>query len=71
MIRAVGVDQRAPSIARPAGAYAVIEVDIRYLRPGRLGDDLLVVSRSTGPRRFLCSFINKSCEGKNNSPMRA
>ena len=43
MIRAVGVDQAAEPA--PAGsAYAVAEVDIRYLRPGRLGDDLLVVS---------------------------
>jgi len=43
MIRAVGVDQVA-ELKRSGSAYAVVEVDIKYRRPGRLGDDLLVVS---------------------------
>ena len=43
MIRAVGVDQFAELQASGA-AYAVVSVDIRYRRPARLGDDLLVVS---------------------------
>ena len=43
MIRAVGVDQAA-ELKDSGSAYAVVEVDIRYRRPGRLGDDLLVVS---------------------------
>ena len=43
MIRAVGVDQAA-ELKRTGSAYAVVEVDIRYKKPGRLGDDLLVVS---------------------------
>src|SRR5438477_3752601 len=43
MIRAVGVDQAA-ELQRSGSAYAVIEVDIRYRKPARLGDDLLVVS---------------------------
>jgi acyl-CoA thioester hydrolase len=44
MIRAVGVDQAA-ELRRSGSAYAVVEVDIRYRRPGRLGDDLQVVSQ--------------------------
>jgi acyl-CoA thioester hydrolase len=44
MIRAVGVDQAA-ELRRSGSAYAVIEVDIKYRRPGGLGDDLLIVSR--------------------------
>ena len=44
MIRAVGVDQAA-ELRSSGSAYAVVEVDIKYRRPGRLGDDLLVVSR--------------------------
>ena len=44
MIRAVGVDQ-AVELQRSGSAYAVVEVDIKYRRPGRLGEDLLVVSR--------------------------
>ena len=43
MLRAVGVDQRAAKDAGE-GVYAVAEVNIRYRRPARLGDDLLVVS---------------------------
>src|SRR5206468_5100422 len=43
MIRAVGVDQFA-ELQRSGSAYAVVEVDIRYKKPGRLGDDLQVVS---------------------------
>ena len=44
MIRAVGVDQAA-ELGASGSAYAVVEVDIRYRRPGRLGDDLRVVSQ--------------------------
>ena len=43
MIRAVGVDQAAELLAS-GSAYAVVEVDIKYRRPARLGDDLQVVS---------------------------
>ena len=42
-IRALGIDQ-AEELARSGSAYAVVEVDIRYQKPARLGDDLLVVS---------------------------
>jgi acyl-CoA thioester hydrolase len=43
MIRAAGVDQFA-ELERTGSAYAVVEVDIRYLKPGRLGDELQVVT---------------------------
>jgi acyl-CoA thioester hydrolase len=43
MIRAVGVDQ-AEELRRSGSAYAVVEVDIRYRKPARLGDDLVVIS---------------------------
>ena len=43
MLRAVGIDQRA-ALDAGDGVYAVAEVAIRYLRPARLGDDLVVVS---------------------------
>jgi acyl-CoA thioester hydrolase len=43
MLRAVGVDQRGAQEAGE-GIYAVAEVNIRYLKPAQLGDDLLVVS---------------------------
>ena len=43
MLRAAGIDQRA-AIEAGEGVYAVAEVTIRYLRPARLGDDLVIVS---------------------------
>jgi acyl-CoA thioester hydrolase len=43
MIRAAGVDQFAEHRAS-GSAYAVVAVAIRYKSPGRLGDDLRVIS---------------------------
>jgi acyl-CoA thioester hydrolase len=43
MIRAVGVDQAA-ELRSSGSAYAVVEVDIRYRKPARLGEDILIVS---------------------------
>ena len=43
MLRAVGVDQRGV-LNSGGGAYYVAHCDIRYVRPARLGDDLVVVS---------------------------
>ena len=43
MLRAAGVDQRA-AMETGNGVYAVAEANIRYLRPAKLGDDLLVIS---------------------------
>ena len=43
MIRAAGVDQVSAHHSGE-GAYAVAEVQIKYHRPARLGDDLVVVS---------------------------
>jgi acyl-CoA thioester hydrolase len=43
MVRAVGVDQAA-ELRSSGSAYAVVEVDIKYRKPARLGDDILVVS---------------------------
>jgi acyl-CoA thioester hydrolase len=43
MLRAVGVDQ-AEVLRTGDGAYYVAHADIRYAKPARLGDDLLVLS---------------------------
>ncbi len=43
MIHAAGVDQTSAH-HEGGGAYAVAEVNIRYLMPARLGDDLVVIS---------------------------
>lgn len=44
MIRAVGVDQ-SEVLRSGGGAYYVADCHIRYLKPARLGDDLLVISK--------------------------
>jgi len=44
MLRAVGIDQRGV-LESGGGVYAVAEVAIKYRRPARLDDILLVVSR--------------------------
>jgi acyl-CoA thioester hydrolase len=43
MIRAAGVDQ-VGELRASGSAYVVVEVNIRYRKPGRLGDDLRVIS---------------------------
>ena len=43
MLRAVGVDQ-CEVLHRGGGAYYVAECSIRYLKPARLGEELLVLS---------------------------
>jgi acyl-CoA thioester hydrolase len=43
MIRAAGVDQASAHHAGD-GAYAVADVAIRYIKPARLSDDLIVLS---------------------------
>jgi acyl-CoA thioester hydrolase len=43
MLRAIDIDQAAELRATGA-AYAVVEANLRYRRPARLGDDLLIVS---------------------------
>jgi acyl-CoA thioester hydrolase len=43
MIRAAGIDQREV-LEAGNGAYYVAEASIRYVRPARLADDLVVVS---------------------------
>lgn len=43
MIRALGVDQAA-ELRGSGSAYAVVEVNIKYRKPARLGDDLRVAS---------------------------
>jgi acyl-CoA thioester hydrolase len=51
MIRAAGVDQ-VTAHHEGLGVYAVAEVNIRYLRPAKLGDDLVVVSTVSRSRVF-------------------
>jgi acyl-CoA thioester hydrolase len=44
LLRALGINHRL-AIESGLGAYAVVEVQIKYRKPARLDDDLVVVSR--------------------------
>lgn len=52
MLRIAGIDQRA-ALESGEGVYVVADIALRYRRPARLGDDLLVRSevRTVGPAR--------------------
>jgi len=53
MLRVAGIDQRAAFMAGE-GAYAVARLDIRYQRPARLDDDLLILSRVIEAKAASC-----------------
>jgi acyl-CoA thioester hydrolase len=55
MLRIAGIDQRA-NFEAGAGIYAVTDVALRYRRPARLDDDLMVVSRMGDVGAATCSI---------------
>jgi acyl-CoA thioester hydrolase len=55
MLRLVGIDQRA-TMESGGGAYAVVDLSIKYRRPAKLEDDLVVVSHVTAVRAASCSI---------------
>jgi len=62
MLRAAGIDQRA-AIDEGLGAYAVSEMDIKWRRPAKLDDDLIVFSRVTAVRAASCSIHQRVMRG--------
>ena len=63
MLRAAGIDQRA-ALDEGLGAYAVSEMDIKWRRPAKLDDDLVVVSRITQIRNASCSIHQRVMRGR-------
>ncbi len=64
MLRLAGIDQRM-AIESGEGAYAVADVSIKYVRPAKLDDALLVESRLKRLRAAACEieqFIFRSGE---------
>lgn len=53
MLKLAGIDQRGALEGR-AGAYMVVEMAIRYRRPAKLDDELLVLSRIGDIRAASC-----------------
>jgi acyl-CoA thioester hydrolase len=63
MLRCLGVDQRG-AIEDGTGVYAVAEANIKYRRPARLDDDLLVISRLEELRGVSCVIGQKIMRGE-------
>jgi acyl-CoA thioester hydrolase len=62
MLRAAGIDQRAAHEAGE-GAYAVSDLAIRYRRPARLDDALVVLSRLKDVRGASCVIQQRVMRG--------
>ena len=62
MLRLLGIDQRAAHDAAE-GAYAVADLSIRYLRPAKLDDAVLIVSETTGVTAATCSLRQTAWRG--------
>lgn len=53
MLRAAGIDQRA-ALEGGEGVYVVAEANIRYFRPAKLDDDLVILSTVEDVRAASC-----------------
>ena len=53
VLRMLGIDQRA-AIEAGEGAYAVSAINLKYLRPARLDDDVLIETRCTELKAASC-----------------
>ena len=58
LLRSVGIDQRA-ALEQGEGIYAVAELHIKYCKPARLDDELLVTSRIKELRGASCVLVQK------------
>jgi acyl-CoA thioester hydrolase len=63
MLRAAGIDQRAVLEAGD-GVYAVAEAHIKYRRPARLDDELLVLSEVREVRAASCVIHQRVMRGR-------
>jgi acyl-CoA thioester hydrolase len=62
MLRLLGIDQRGAHEAGD-GAFAVTDLALRYLRPARLDDDVVIVSTVSEVTRVTCSLVQKAMRG--------
>ena len=62
LLRRLGIDQRA-AIEEGEGAYAVADLNIRYLVPARLDDDILIETRCTDMRAASCRMEQRALRG--------
>lgn len=62
LLRRLGIDQRA-AVEAGEGAYAVSELTLRYLRPARLDDDIVVETRCTEMGAASCRMGQRALRG--------
>ena len=62
LLRRLDIDQRA-AIESGEGAYALSEVNLKYLRPARLDDDVLIETRCTELKAASCRMHQKAFRG--------
>ncbi len=62
LLALLGIDQRA-AIEGDTGAYAVTEMAIKYRRPAKLGDDVLIETRCTQVRPASCRMQQIATRG--------
>lgn len=59
LLRLMAIDQRA-AIEAELGAYAVSEINLKYLRPARLDDDVLIETTCTEVGAASCRMKQKA-----------
>ena len=59
LLRLLDIDQRA-AIEAGIGAYAVADMSIRYLRPAKLDDDVVIETRCTDMRAASCRMHQRA-----------
>lgn len=63
LLRRLDIDQRA-AIEAGEGAYALSEVNLRYLRPAKLDDDIVIETRCTDLKAASCRMHQKAFRGE-------
>jgi acyl-CoA thioester hydrolase len=63
MLRLAGIDQRG-AIESGVGVYAVAELHIKYRKPARLDDELVVVTHLEEVRGVSCVISQKVMRGQ-------
>ncbi|WP_338446318.1 YbgC/FadM family acyl-CoA thioesterase [Pelagerythrobacter marensis] len=63
LLRRLEIDQRA-AIEAGEGAYAVADLALRYLRPARLDDDIVIETRCTQLRAASCRMHQRALRGE-------
>jgi acyl-CoA thioester hydrolase len=62
LLRVLGIDQRA-AIEAGEGAYAVSAMELTYLRPAKLDDDIVIETRCNEMRAASCRMHQRALRG--------